>query len=694
LASLRLGVRFFFQSIDDTSDAILDQGRVEVDQQAKPLVGQPQVGEKLLPVHRREALNGLDLDDHPILDNQIRAEPDVDPNRSVDHRDCLLADRPKSTLSQFIGEYRMINRFQQSWSQGGVDAKGGIHDLFGDGVLCHGGLSIVSRQDAKTPRTQHRPRHRIEGMASIPELLDGHVTLEVECLDRLYLNGYIGPLATPGGLVTFMREQLGKPIPSPVVLGQVTEKFREAVKTMAERERVPLYQFDHKERKDDVANDFRRKREIRDGVVFVGVAQEKAQAFQGKKIDGQFWFTRDKTVYVNHYYFYIDDADFGPLFLKVCSYAPWSTKLCLNGHEWAKRQLEKKGIAYEALDNGFLSCAEPKQLQQICDSLGPEDIDRVFRKWLARIPLPLRREDREAGYDWNLSIWQMEVSLTQIFDRPLRGREFFEEIIRDNLDLGRPDRVQLVFDRVVTKKTPGEFRTRVIQDGVHPSLHISYKNFDLKQYFKEGRGCRTEGTFRNPKDFDVNKGLSNLPYLQKIGREINRRLLEVERVSHNSGLSGDSIQRVVQPTVTQNGEKAPALKFGQPRVMALLLALTLFQHLIDGFHNRDLRGLVADLLGVNISEYTGAQMTYDLRRLRLKGLIFRPPRTHRYFVTPYGWKLARLFSRLEARVFRPAVAMFTGNDAVLPFPLRASLDRVDAQLDELIYQAFPQIKVA
>ena len=135
------------------------------------------------------------------------------------------------------------------------------------------------------------------------------------------------------------------------------------------------------------------------------------------------------------------------------------------------------------------------------------------------------------------------VKVTQIFDRPLRGREFFEEIIRDNLDLGRPDRVQLIFDRVVTKKTPGRFRTRVIQDGVHPSLHIQYKNFDLKQYFKEGRGCRTEGTFREPNDFGVNKGLSNLPYLQKIGRQINRRLLEVELVSHNSGMSGDSIDQ-------------------------------------------------------------------------------------------------------------------------------------------------------
>jgi hypothetical protein len=526
-------------------------------------------------------------------------------------------------------------------------------------------------------------------MATIPELLDGHVTLEVECLDRLYLNGYIGKLATGPGLVFFMRDQLGKPIPSPVVLGQISERFREGVKALAEQEGIPVYQFRHKERKDDIANSFRRRRNVRDAIVFIGVAQEKAQAFNGKKINGQFQFDRDKTVYVNHYYFYIDDEEFGPMFLKICSYAPWSMKLCLNGHEWAKRQLDKRHITHEALDNGFLSCSEPVKLQKICDSLGPEEIDRVFRKWLRRIPVPLRPEDRRAGYDWELSIWQMEVSLTQIFDRPLRGREFFEEIIRDNLDLGRPDRVQLVFDRVVTKKTPGEFRTRVIQDGVHPSLHINYKNFDLKQYFKEGRGCRTEGTFRNPNDFGINKGLANLPYLQKIGRQINRRLLEVERVSHNSGLSGDSIQRVVQPAVTEDGKTSPGLKFGQPRVMALFLALTLFHHLIDGFHNHDLRQHVADLLGVSVAEYTSNQMTYDLRRLRLKGLIYRPPRTNRYFVTPYGWKVARLFSRLDARVFRPAMAMFTGNDAVLPFPLRTALDRADAQLDALIYQAFP-----
>ncbi len=193
----------------------------------------------------------------------------------------------------------------------------------------------------------------------------------------------------------------------------------------------------------------------------------------------------------------------------------------------------------------------------------------------------------------------MECSLTQIVDRPLAGRQFFEEVIRDNLDLGRPDRVQLIFPRKIVRTTPGSFRTRVLREGVHPSLHVSYKHFDLKQYFKEGRGLRTEGTFHDPKDFGVNKGIENLPYLKELGRQINRRLLEVERVSQNCGLSAESIQRVVQPTVTKDGQRAPGLKFGDPRVMALMLVLCQFSGLIQGVRNRDLRRQVATLLGLS-----------------------------------------------------------------------------------------------
>ena len=531
-------------------------------------------------------------------------------------------------------------------------------------------------------------------MPNVEELLEDHVTLEVECIDRMYWNGYVAGMARGGGLHNFLRHHLGKPVPSPAVLGQISQRFVEQLRRYAEQQEIPMVRFQRGQRKDDVAQRMRQERGVRDEVVFIGVAQEKALTFSGRQQQGHFDFQRDKSVYVNHYYFYVDDEEFGPAFVKVCSYAPWGLKLCLNGHEWAKRQLEKRGVGYEALDNGFFCCDDPAQLQAVCDELGPEDIEQFLRRWLERLPLPLSAADRQAGYDYRLSIWQLEVSLTQIFDRPLRGRQFFEEVIRDNLDLGRPDRVQLIFERQVRKNTPGRFCTRVIQDGVKPSLHIEYKQFELKQYFKEGRGLRTESTFRNPYDFNINKGLSNLEYLQRLGRHINRRLLEVERVSHNCGLSGGSIQRVVQPTVHQDGQKAPGLRFGDPRVMALFLALTLFQHLVDGFHNRDLRRHVAALLGVSLEGYSVSQMSYDLRRLRRKGLIYRREGTRRWFATPYGWKVARLFSRLEARVFRPALVAFGQDRHGLPPTLSAALERVDRQLDTLIENAVPDRKAA
>jgi len=156
-------------------------------------------------------------------------------------------------------------------------------------------------------------------------------------------------------------------------------------------------------------------------------------------------------------------------------------------------------------------------------------------------------------------------------------------------------------------------------------------------------------------------------------------------VSHNCGLSGDSIQHVVQPTVNDDGEKAPGLRFGHPRVMALCVALTLFQHLLNGFRNRDLREHVAALLGVGPDDYTPGQMTYDLRRLLRKGIIYRKQGTNRYFLTPHGWKV----SRLEARVFRPAMAAFTDDVTGLPPPLREALRQVDEELDSLIYNAVP-----
>ena len=216
---------------------------------------------------------------------------------------------------------------------------------------------------------------------------------------------------------------------------------------------------------------------------------------------------------VNHFYCYCVDEDFGPFFLKFATYFPYTAKLCINGNEYLKRQLAKAGLAYEPLDNGVRACTEPKRAQAICDKLSAQKIDALLRKWLRRLPHPFTAKDRAAGYRYELSIIQAEFSLTQVLDRPVTGRAFFEEVIRENLDIGRPAQVQLIFERRVLKSTPGRFRTRVITEGVTPWLYIDYKSTRIKQYHKEGCALRTETTINNTYDFDIGRRIKNLPRL-------------------------------------------------------------------------------------------------------------------------------------------------------------------------------------
>jgi hypothetical protein len=496
---------------------------------------------------------------------------------------------------------------------------------------------------------------------NVAELIRGHVVLEVESIDRMYLNGYVPGLQTEGGFVHFVRSHLGYPIASTAVIAPMTEAFVRSIERFAQERHIDIVAFEKGQRKDDVAKEYLARCAFSEGVLFIGKAQERASVFRttGRKHPetGQRypWITRG-TALPNHYYFYLLDEDFGPLFIKFCSYFPYAVKVCLNGHEWVKRQLAKEGIAFTALDNGILWCEDPERLQQLCDALDAEKIEAVFRKWLARLPHPFRPEDRQAGYRYALSILQAEFSLTQVLERSQTGRQFFEEVIRENLDLGRPDRVQLIFGRKVTRRTPGTFRTRVLTAGVVPSLHVCYKHSKIKQYHKEGRGLRTETTVNDTYDFGVGRRLCNLPALREIGFSANRRLLEAQTLSHDCAIGAERFAAVIRPQV-QDGQRASALPFGEARVMALMHALCLFALLPSGFRNCDLRASMAQLLGESPANYSPGKMTYDLRRLRLHGLIDRAPRSHRYTVTSEGLRTALFFTRAQARFFRLTFAL-------------------------------------
>jgi hypothetical protein len=523
---------------------------------------------------------------------------------------------------------------------------------------------------------------------SAADVLKDHVTLEVEGIDRLYLNVYQPRLQTDRGVAAFFRFHRGESFASSALMDPISKSFIAEVERFVEREQVPLITFAKGQRKDDIAKEYHAQFQGSEGILFVGKAQEKTPVFgtekrrnpdTGKKYP---WIVR-RTSMVNHFYFYGLDEDFGPFFLKICTYFPYNAKLCINGHEYVKRQLAKEGVAFEALDNGVLSCADPKRLRQLCDGLSAAKIDALLRKWLRRLPHPFTAKDRAAGDRDDISIFQAEFSLTQVLDRPLSGRIFFEEVIRENLDLGRPDQVQLIFDRRVTKQTPGRFRTRVLTEGVTPSLHVDYKHSRIKQDHKEGRALRTETTINDTRDFGIGKRLCNLPALRRIGFQANRRLLDVQRISQDCAVGEDAFRRVNEP-VEVEGQRASGLRFADATVQALLSALVVFRLLPRGFSARDLRDHWAPLLGKTPADMTPGQMTYHLRRLRLHGLIERIAGTHRYRVTREGNRTALLCTRTYNRLLRPGLAQVIPEEAREDSDLRRGFDQLDDKIERWI----------
>jgi len=525
---------------------------------------------------------------------------------------------------------------------------------------------------------------------SVADVLADHVTLEIEAIDRMFCNLYVPQLQHVNGVVQFFRGHRGEPFASSALMNPISKNFVASIHRFCSDQDVPMIEFVKGQRKDDVAHEYLAEFTGEEGVLFVGRAQEKTRVFRTEKrrnpeTGATYPWIVSATGVVNQFYLYALDTDFGPFFIKFSSYFPYTAKLCINGNEYAKRQAAKAGIGFTALDNGFAACDDPRKLQRICDRLSPAKIDALLRKWLRRLPHPFTAADRAAGYRYDISVLQAEFSLTQVLDRPVTGRIFFEEVIRDNLDLGRPDKVGLVFDRrIISKgrrKTPGRFRTRVLTTGVTPSLHIDYKNTKVKQYHKLDQALRTETTINDSRDFGIGKRLCNLPALREVGFSANRRLLAVQRLSHDPTIGADAISALTSPTLSPTGARVPALPFDSTRTQALLAALVIFRLLPHGFRNRDLRAHLAPLLGTPADTMTAGQLSYDLRRLRHHGLVQRVPGTHRYTVTDHGLHLALFLTRVHTRLLRPGLSDLLDHTAQ-PTPIRRHLDHFTTAVDD------------
>ena len=516
------------------------------------------------------------------------------------------------------------------------------------------------------------------------DMVAGHVTLDVSCLDRLYLNGFVNKLQTPGGVVYFFHDHRGKPIVSPALFEPIGEKFRREVRAWAQANGIPLIRFAAGDRKADVMASYLDAAAAtgRSQVVAVGCAQEFQRVWTARKRATdpgrcpQFSFTKEQRR-VSVFYVYIFDEQMGPGFIKICSYFPYPVKVWVNGHEWAKRQAAAAGIGFTALSNGFASCEDPAVLQAICDRFGPGTVQVWFQRWMAKIPLPLDDADRDAGYWWELSMRQVETSRTLVFDDDVHARAFFEALLCENMDLGRPENVELLFRRGQRLGRPaipppgGGFRTAIDRYCHMVTINVFYKNSRVKQYLKDGVALRIETVINSPDDLGCNRMLANLPELQAKARAINTRLMETEIAGQGTVLVSPVIERITRPTLTGQGRKAPALRFGDLRVQALAGATAAMLFTVTGITNRSLRALMTGLLH---RPYSMNQASYDLARLARNDLIRRVPGRNRYTLTRDGLLFAHFYTKVYDHVLRPLMAPDRPN---APPELTAALATLD-----------------
>ena len=537
---------------------------------------------------------------------------------------------------------------------------------------------------------------------SAADVLAGHVLFEIEAIDRMYLNLYQPRLQHGAGIAAFFVGHRGHRFASSALMAPMTRAFVADIEHFAAARGLDVVRFARGQRKDDVTGEYLRRAGCDDRglvpaqVLYAGVAQEKQKVFRTSKrrnpVTGATypWLVPGSGV-VNHYYFYCVDEEFGPVCVKFSGYFPYTGRLILNGNEYAQRQAAKAGIGFTPLDNAFAAVDDVAAVQAICDGLDAAKITALAARLLAMLPHPFTAADTAAGYRYELSVLQAEFSLTQVLDAPVTGRIFFDQVIRDNLDLGRPDRVSLIFDRKIMNRrrhpTPGRFRTRVITEGVTPSLHVDYKNSKIKQYHKLGKALRTETTINDTKDFGVAKGLSHLPELKEIGFTASRRLLDVQRISHDPADGAAALAALTQPVISPAGTRTAGMPITSSRVQALLAVLCIFRLLPSGFTNRDLRNCLAPLLGLTPEAMTSGQITYDLRRLRTHGLICRIPHSFRYQVTLAGLHQALFLTRLTQRFLIPGLAELTDPSPPAPARLRAAARAYDAALDDLARNA-------
>ena len=495
-----------------------------------------------------------------------------------------------------------------------------------------------------------------------------NIRFRYRCFDRLLLNGAIQPFQQPERVLGFFWTYRRVYPVSRAVLRDIASQYHNWVTARSRQRDIPVLKAPEEEKRDVFVTPYFRHAEP-DRVVVILKAREPARILiaKGNPKDNR-WHLELKQRWVDQYNFYINDAAWGRMFVRVCPYFPFSARICLNQHHWLARRMDRAGIHFRQCANAFSNCADPEALQDLADALTSDDLTRCAQKWLPRLtPFFTKTEREQAGCQHRVFIAQAEFCDNLVFDRRAALDALEERLLDANRTIGRPTSLSVIFGRKITRSHKGKLQT-VIEDLQlpNPVMRTHYQSGILKQYVRDRYILRTEPASNNiAKDYGIPKAVANLLRLRTKMAQIADTYLNVQQDILETFVDRGQLQELRKPTILPSGKRIPGLTPDHPRQLALMQALVRFSHIAAGstFTTSDLHAHAAKALGASTTDYTLASVRYDLSKLRAKGLVEKVPHSHRYLLAPHGYKLCVVYLKLFEKLYAPLTAGILGPSA-------------------------------
>src|ERR1700720_3955615 len=459
------------------------------------------------------------------------------------------------------------------------------------------------------------------------------IRFHYRCFDRILLNGLIQPFQQPERVVGFFDTYRQLYPVSRDTLRGIADRFQQWLGSWVQRRDIPVLDAP-KGRRDEFVEPYFKDAKP-DEVVAVLKAREPARIMIaiGDRVANR-WHLQFAERWVFQYNFYINDAQWGRIFVRMCPYLPFSARVCLNQHHWLANRMREEGVDFKQCSNAFRNCAGPKRLQELADSLTAEDLLSCGQKWLARFtPFFTERERKQAGCQHRLFFSQIEFCDNLIFHRRTALDKLGERVLDANRTLGPPTKPTVTFGRKVTKQYRGKLQTEIEDMNLpNPVIRSHYRNGFIKQYVRDHVILRTEPASNNVTDYGVNKAIEHLPALRDKMAAVIDNYLDVQQDILETFVDCGQLRKLTKPTLTPTGKRVPGLKLDNPRQLALMHALVRFAQIPAArtFSTAEIYPHAVAALGSTTEQYSLASLRYDLSKLRVKGLVEKLPRSRRY----------------------------------------------------------------